>query len=197
MIYQHKAGNLDVGCKYRITAYELGSKEPLLFIATFMESSRGFGGNDRLTFRNRQYKYVIREDDVLAIEAIGTRDFPLLPSPDSSDSGTSEADPDGLQPSDAGAKLDAGKIYADSILAGFPHALWGVADVGTFGAKKYSLNGWVSVKDGIRRYRDAAARHRLKRQMGELTDPESGLLHEFHEAWNVLAALELTLTKEK
>lgn len=105
----------------------------------------------------------------------------------------SEADPNGFAAHEPGAKLDSGKVFVDSILAGFPRALWGVAEVGTFGAQKYSLNGWQSVDDGIRRYREAAARHRLKRQMGELIDPDSGLLHEYHEAWNVLAALELEL----
>ena len=104
-----------------------------------------------------------------------------------------EVDPNGLDIHSPGAKVDHGKVYADSILAGFPRALWGVCEVGTFGANKYSLNGWQSVDAGIRRYREAAARHRLKRQMGEEVDPDSGLPHEYHEAWNVLAALELTL----
>ncbi|MCP4342367.1 MAG: hypothetical protein GY799_26695 [Desulfobulbaceae bacterium] len=108
-----------------------------------------------------------------------------------------ETDPDGIDAHTPGAKLDNGKIYADSILAGFPRALWGVAEVGTFGANKYSLGGWQSVADGERRYRDAAGRHRLERQQGEHLDPDSGLPHEFHEAWNVLAALELKLRNEE
>lgn len=102
-----------------------------------------------------------------------------------------DADPKGLDQHSPGAKLDAGKIYADAILAEMPRAIWGIAEVGTFGANKYSLGGWTSVEDGIRRYRDAAARHRLKRHMGEVLDPESGLPHRYHEAWNVLASLEL------
>lgn len=102
-----------------------------------------------------------------------------------------EADPNGIAAHSAGAKLDSGKIYADAILSEMPRAIWGIAEVGTFGAKKYSLGGWTSVEDGVRRYRDAAARHRLKRQMGEVIDPDSGLKHEYHEAWNILASLEL------
>ena len=104
-----------------------------------------------------------------------------------------EIDPHGIDQHSAGAKLDSGKIYADAILAEMPRALWGIVEVGTFGANKYSLGGWTSVEDGIRRYRDAAARHRLKRQMGETLDPDSGLLHTYHEAWNVLASLELEM----
>lgn len=108
-----------------------------------------------------------------------------------------EEDPNGLDIHAPGAKVDAGKVFADSILAGFPRALMAVAEVGTFGANKYSLNGWQSVEDGERRYRDAGARHRLKRQMGEEIDPDSGLDHEYHEVWNALAALELRLRKRE
>lgn len=108
-----------------------------------------------------------------------------------------EVDPNGIDIHSPGAKVDYGKVYADSILAGFPRALWGIAEVGTFGANKYSMGGWQSVEDGERRYREAAGRHRLKRQMGELVDKDSGLPHEYHEAWNVLAALELKLRAEE
>ena len=41
----------------------------------------------------------------------------------------------------------------------------------------------------------AAGRHRLKR-VRETHDPDSGILHLAHEAWNVLAELELALRKE-
>lgn len=104
-----------------------------------------------------------------------------------------EIDPSGLDAHSPGAKLDYGKPMIDDILAGFPGALWCVAEIGTFGAEKYTLNGWQSVANGISRYRNAAGRHRLKLQMGEINDKDSGLPHRYHEAWNVLAALELEL----
>ena len=143
---------------------------------------------DEFAFENSDYlnrvHLVVNGNDVLTIEL------------DSSER-IGESDPSGLDASQAGAKLDAGKIYADAIFAEMPRALWGVAECGTFGANKYSLGGWVSVEDGIRRYRDAAARHRLKRHMGETIDPDSGLPHTYHEAWNVLASLELELRQQE
>lgn len=104
-----------------------------------------------------------------------------------------ECDPYGLDPSDPGAKLDYGKIRADLMLDGFSRALLAVAQVSTYGAAKYSPGGWRFVPKGEQRYRAAADRHRLARGY-ELRDPESGLLHLAHEAWNRLAELELYLT---
>ncbi len=109
----------------------------------------------------------------------------------------SEKDPQGLMPNSPGAKLDAGKIMVDDILSGFPRSLMAISEVGTFGAKKYTLNGWQSVDEGIRRYRNAAGRHRLKIQMGETHDSDSGMPHRYHEAWNVLASLELEMRKDE
>jgi len=111
-----------------------------------------------------------------------------------------ETDPSGISASTPGAKLDAGKTFVEDILGGFPRALMGVAELGTIGATKYSLNGWMSVDDGVRRYRNAAGRHRLARQMGNLIDdgPKgTGLPHSYAEAWNILAALELELRSEE
>lgn len=102
-----------------------------------------------------------------------------------------ESDPNGIDQHAPGAKMDDGKPFVDDILSGFPRALMCVCQVGTFGAKKYSLNGWKEVENGIRRYRNAAGRHRLYRQQGEIYDRDSGMKHEWHEAWNTLAALEL------
>ena len=93
----------------------------------------------------------------------------------------------------SGAKLDAGKPRAGLVLGGFARALKAVVDVGTHGAEKYSPNGWVDVPDGIERYTDAKERHWLDEQAGERYDPKSGLLHAAHEAWNVLARLDLMI----
>lgn len=106
-----------------------------------------------------------------------------------------EADPNGLDQHAPGAKLDAGKIRPDLVLGAFAKALEQVAIIGTYGADKYSDNGWLEVEDGMKRYADAASRHYLKMKQGEILDPESGLPHQAHYAWNVLAGLELTMRK--
>lgn len=89
-----------------------------------------------------------------------------------------------------GAKDDNEKIRADLVLGAFRNALTEVAKVGTFGAKKYSEHGWLSVPDGYNRYSDAMIRHYLTE---DAIDSESYLLHDAHLAWNALARLELRL----
>lgn len=105
----------------------------------------------------------------------------------------SECDPNGKSAKDAGAKLDAGKVRPELIIRGFSRALLEVARVGTFGADKYSDDGWITVPQGRKRYTDAMYRHLLKEHTGEYADPESGIQHAAHTAWNALARLELTL----
>lgn len=102
-------------------------------------------------------------------------------------------DPNGRSAHQPGAKLDGGKLQPDLILSGFANALTAVAEIGTHGAEKYTRDGWSSVPDGIYRYRNAGQRHALARATGEHADPDSGLAHLAHEAWNKLAELELTL----
>ena len=104
-----------------------------------------------------------------------------------------EHDPNGIDAHAPGAKLDAGKLRPALVLGGFANALLAVTKVGTDGANKYTDNGWKEVANGFARYSDAEARHRLKRESGETTDPDSGSLHLAHEAWNALAKLELYL----
>lgn len=79
------------------------------------------------------------------------------------------------------------------VLGGFPRALKAVAEVATFGARKYTPGGWQYVPNGIERYSDAQYRHMLDRLCGEDVDAQTGLLHKAHEAWNALAVLELSL----
>ncbi len=106
-----------------------------------------------------------------------------------------EKDPSGLQPGEPGAKLDEGKVRVSLMMSGFPRALMEVAKVATFGANKYCDDGWMSVVEGEKRYADAGLRHFLKAAAGEELDQDSGLLHLSHEAWNVLARLELYLRR--
>ena len=88
-------------------------------------------------------------------------------------------------------KDDAGKPRVALMTKGFARALLSVAEVTTFGAEKYAPDGWKYVPDGLERYADAMERHMLALKAGETHDPESGLPHRAHIAWNALALLEL------
>lgn len=83
-----------------------------------------------------------------------------------------------------------------SLLLQFGEALKAVADVGTFGAKKYSRGGWQKCPDGVNRYTAAMMRHVMSENL-DPNDPETGKLHAAHAAWNALARLELMLRKDK
>lgn len=104
-----------------------------------------------------------------------------------------ERDPYDMDPHAPGAKLDAGKCRVGLVMAGFPRALLAVGDVATYGAAKYTQDGWVSVPRGQERYTDAMYRHLLAEARGEAVDRDSQLLHAAHAAWGALARLELML----
>lgn len=104
-----------------------------------------------------------------------------------------ETDPTGRKASDKGSKLDAGKNRLGLVLLGFTRALQAVGQVGTYGAIKYTDNGWQSVPKGKERYTDALLRHLFKEATGEVTDKDTGIEHAAHAAWNALARLELLL----
>lgn len=105
-----------------------------------------------------------------------------------------ETDPNGLSPNAPGAKLDNGKNRLGLVLGDFSQALQEVGQVGTFGANKYSPGGWLHVENASERYLDALYRH-LMAMHTESHDPDSGLRHLSHAAWNILAILELELRK--
>lgn len=109
---------------------------------------------------------------------------------------TNESDPTGRKAGDAGAKLDAGKNRLGLVSFGFARALQEVGKVGTYGANKYSDNGWMEVPNGEARYTDAMLRHLMKEAEGEEIDPESDLRHAAQVAWNALARLELKLRRK-
>lgn len=108
-----------------------------------------------------------------------------------------EADPNGLPLNAPGAKADQGKNRVGLVVLGFAHALAEVSKVGTFGAEKYTDRGFLEVEAGEARYTDAALRHLLKEETEGAIDPETGLLHMAHFAWNALARLELHLRETK
>lgn len=100
-----------------------------------------------------------------------------------------------IDPHSPGAKLDQGKNRLGLVLGDFARALQAVGEVGTYGAEKYSERGWMAVPDARARYTDALYRHLLAHAAGEHRDPESGLTHLSHAAWNILALNEFYLRK--
>jgi hypothetical protein len=80
-------------------------------------------------------------------------------------------------PRTAGTKLDHGKPQVALI---DPDWLLEVAEVLTFGAKKYSPGNWKHVDDAQARYLSAAYRHLLAYQKGQENDSESNLSHLAH-----------------
>jgi hypothetical protein len=108
-----------------------------------------------------------------------------------------EVDTSGKHANPPGAKLDAGKIRPSLVLGGFARALIEVCKVGTYGAVKYTDNGWVEVPNGVDRYDDAKLRHWLKEKSGDPCDPDTDLMHAAHEAWNALARLDLLVRQSE
>jgi hypothetical protein len=94
-------------------------------------------------------------------------------------------------------KDDTGKapVFRGAI-SYFPGAIRGVSQVSDFGATKYAWNGWLHVPDGHARYSDAMVRHMMYEAEGEPIDPESGLHHDLHTAWNALARAELRIRSD-
>ena len=96
-----------------------------------------------------------------------------------------------------GAKDDKAKPMA-GVLLDFSRALQTVVDVGTYGAKKYTRGGWATAPEGSQRYLDAMMRHLLAMDVDpDGLDPETGLPHLAHVAWNALAVLELQARRKE
>jgi len=111
---------------------------------------------------------------------------------------TKETTPDDPSKIGTGAiKYDGGKaaVY-QGLVNYFPQACLAVAEVSTFGARKYAWDGWADVEGGFERYKNAQHRHALYAAKGEEVDPDSNLLHLAHEAWNAMATLELFLREK-
>lgn len=94
-----------------------------------------------------------------------------------------------------------GKVQMDLFDQGFPNAVFEVAKVMTWAAqnKGYKPHDWVNLPDAESSFPAAASRHRVKGliqkvsgvSVNERVDEESAILHKAHEAFNVLAELEL------
>ena len=92
-----------------------------------------------------------------------------------------------------GTKFDTTKVRPTLLLSSLARAVTEVSHVLTYGARKYSDDGWRLVDNGFDRYTDALYRHLLAEHMGEEHDDETGLLHAAHTAANALIRLELLL----
>jgi hypothetical protein len=86
---------------------------------------------------------------------------------------------------------------AQGVLCMFPRAIRAVANISAHGAEKYSWYNWLTVPDGVERYRDAQVRHVMDEAVDGPNDPDSGHLHAAAAAWNALARLELILRAEE
>lgn len=92
-------------------------------------------------------------------------------------------------------KYDQGKAMVGLMKRDFSKALAYVAEVTSYGVKKYNQPGsWRQVENALVRYEDALGRHDLAMCYEDI-DEESKLLHAGHRAWNALATLELILEK--
>lgn len=89
-----------------------------------------------------------------------------------------------------GVKYDSDKPDLSLVFGGFSKALKDVGYVGTFGAHKYSPNGWKTVPNLQKRYMSALLRHTLEILDNNIFDNETGRHHLAHVAWNALALLE-------
>jgi hypothetical protein len=97
-----------------------------------------------------------------------------------------------------------GKIAIELFDEGFPNAIMAVSEVMTWAAeyKGYKPHDWKNLPQAETAFLAAGSRHRVKRHIQtaeglspiERVDDESHLLHLAHEAFNVLAQLELTIT---
>lgn len=93
-----------------------------------------------------------------------------------------------------GVKHSEDKLPLDTVITRqFPKALEAICKATQFGHKKYILtdhyyDNFKKVKGGSQTYAEALQRHNLNKNEA---DPESGLPHIFHKAWNALAELEL------
>lgn len=101
--------------------------------------------------------------------------------------------PDDISDDKAGVKFDKEKPDT-SLLMDFGPALTAVAEVASFGAKKYTRGGWKTVPEAEQRYTAALFRHLLAETSEEM-DGESGYLHAAHVAWNALARLNFILKR--
>lgn len=91
-------------------------------------------------------------------------------------------------------KFDGDKLRYDLIPPSTTRAL---AEVLTFGARKYKPNNWKNVsQEELHRYKGAAMRHFEAYRAGEFFDEESGMPHLWHCLTNLSFLIELDVPNE-
>lgn len=91
-----------------------------------------------------------------------------------------------------GTKYDQEKINYDLIP---PLALEGIAQVFTYGCKKYGIDNWKHVTPKSR-YMSAAFRHLQEVRKNKMIDEESKLLHIDHAITSLMMYRELSINKK-
>jgi len=87
-----------------------------------------------------------------------------------------------LMATEKGVKHDANKLRLELIPTEVERA---IGEVLSFGARKYTDNGWQSVSNSRERYYGACRRHMLYHRSGVDIDKESGLPHLWHALTNM------------
>lgn len=144
------------------------------------ESSRFVNGVGTANFMRAEEVELIVEEQPSAVAACGTIARPVL------------------------EERKVGKIQTELFEGGFPNAMMKVAEVMTWAAenKGYKPHDWKNLPNPERAFQGAGGRHRIKHNImrgagfsaDTCVDEESFLVHKAHEAFNVLAELELILT---
>lgn len=102
-------------------------------------------------------------------------------------------DPNGIDQHAPGAKLDEGKDRMELLPL---EALREIAGLMTFGADKYTDNGWRHVENGIDRYKGALLRH-LQGEEVRVFDDETGFMEATAVACNALFRLQMIIDRRK
>ncbi len=97
----------------------------------------------------------------------------------------------GKELSEEGKKFDDDKLRYDLIP---PECLAGLAEVLTYGAKKYGDDNWQKIE--VQRYVSALFRHLEAWRMGEQNDSESGIHHLKHAMANSMFLLWNSINNE-
>ena len=92
-----------------------------------------------------------------------------------------------------GMKFDGGKLRIDLV---DPFFVEDVAEVLTYGAKKYADDSWQLLENAEQRYKGALLRHLFAYLKGELVDSESGMQHLQHLATNAMFLMHFEREKQ-
>ena len=87
-----------------------------------------------------------------------------------------------------GVKLDDAKMRWDLLPL---ELVEGIVETLTYGADKYTDNGWQEVPNGYNRYKAAMFRHLVEAERGVMVDSESKIAHLKHFLTNAMFMVHL------